>query len=299
MKIGDLISIDDLTRDWIEEIISLAQEMEKVKNSNSLRGKIVALAFFEPSTRTRLSFETAAKRLGADVIGFDSPEGSSISKGESFGDTIKMLDSYSDLIVVRHKNEGAAKYASEIAEKPVINAGDGMGEHPTQALLDLYTIIKAKGGVEGLRIGLLGDLKYSRTIVSLIKIFKKFRPEKVYLTSPPQLRIRKEILEEINFPFEETSNLQEVISELDVLYVTRLQKERFPDLIEYNRAKGSYKLDKRLVSMMKKDSIILHPLPRVDEIDREVDGDSRAMYFKQAQYGIPIRMAILQNMLGE
>jgi aspartate carbamoyltransferase catalytic subunit len=299
MKIGDLISIDDLTRDWIEEIISLAQEMEKVKNSNSLRGKIVALAFFEPSTRTRLSFETAAKRLGADVIGFDSPEGSSISKGESFGDTIKMLDSYSDLIVVRHKNEGAAKYASEIAEKPVINAGDGMGEHPTQALLDLYTIIKAKGGVEGLRIGLLGDLKYSRTIVSLIKIFKKFRPEKVYLISPPQLRIRKEILEEINFPFEETSNLQEVISELDVLYVTRLQKERFPDLIEYNRAKGSYKLDKRLVSMMKKDSIILHPLPRVDEIDREVDGDSRAMYFKQAQYGIPIRMAILQNMLGE
>jgi len=242
-------------------------------------------------------------RLGGSVISFSSVEAISIAKGESFVDTIRMLDAYSDIIVVRHKYEGAAKLAAEISEAPVINAGDGRNQHPTQTLVDLYTIVKKFGKIDGLNIGLFGDLKYARTANSLLQGLAIFNPSKIFLISPPTLKIRKEIRDLLNLKgikFEEHDDVSEVISELDVLYVLRIQRERFSDPLEYEKVKGSYRVTLDLLKDVKDDFIIMHPLPRVDEIDYKVDGTKYAYYFKQAKYGIPIRMALLTLiLLGE
>ena len=295
----DLISSYDLTRNDFEEIFELADKFQKVRNAEILKGKTVALAFFEPSTRTYLSFNKAAINLGASVIGFSSAEGTSIEKGENLADTIRMLNNYSDLIVMRHKFDGAAKFAAEISEVPIVNAGDGKHEHPTQSVIDLYTVYKNFGTIDGLTFGLIGDLKYARVVNSLLRALTRFKPKFVYLISPPQLSARKEILEELNYPYKEVHDYNEVISEIDVLYVTRIQKERFPDESEYEKVKESYVIDKTLVSKMKEKSIILHALPRVNEISREVDKTPQAKYFEQASYAVPIRMAILTKIFGE
>lgn len=294
----DLISVRDLERRDFEEIHAIADLYASGSRKNNLHGT-VALAFFEPSTRTATSFETAAKLLGMNVVGFRSEEGTSVSKGETLGDTVRMLDGYSDCIVMRHRFDGAAKFASEIARHPIINAGDGKNEHPTQAILDLYTIRRVFGGIDGLTVGVLGDLRYSRTVNSLLLALNKFKPKKVYLISPPQLTLRKEIDDELEYSREVTEDLVSIIQEIDVLYVTRIQKERFPDEYEYEKVKGSYKVDHRVVSKMRKRSIILHPLPRVDEIDRAIDSSPKAKYFYQASLGVPVRMAIFERILGE
>ena len=288
-----LVSVYDLSRSDVEEIFEDTDRRLKQPPTRELEGRIVALAFFEPSTRTYLSFETAAKRLGADVIGFSSTEGTSVSKGENLADTIRMLENYADVIVMRHKYDGAAKFASRVTKKPIINAGDGKHEHPTQTLIDLYTVRRHFGTPEGLVYGLLGDLKYARVVNSLLRGLKLFRPKMVYLISPELLRVRREILEELNYPYREVTDPFDVIGEVDVLYVTRIQKERFVDEQEYEKVRESYKVDLRLVNQMKRDSIILHALPRVNEIDRRVDKDPRAKYFEQASYGVPIRMSVL------
>ena len=288
-----LVSVYDLSRSDVEEIFEDTDRRLKQPPTKELEGRIIALAFFEPSTRTYLSFETAAKRLGAEVIGFSSTEGTSVSKGENLADTIRMLENYADVIVMRHKYDGAAKFASRVTKKPIINAGDGKHEHPTQTLIDLYTVRRYFGTPEGLVYGLLGDLKYARVVNSLLRGLKLFRPKMVYLISPELLRVRREILEELNYPYREVTDPFDVIGEVDVLYVTRIQKERFVDEQEYEKVRESYKVDLRLVNQMKRDSIILHALPRVNEIDRRVDKDPRAKYFEQASYGVPIRMSVL------
>lgn len=298
----DVISILDFTRSELEELFDLADEVRvRGVSGKPLEGKIMALAFFEPSTRTRLSFEAAMKRLGGETIGFTSEEAISVAKGESFIDTIRMLDSYSDVIVVRHRFDGAAKLAAEIAENPVINAGDGKQHHPTQAMLDIYTIRTLVGGVDGLTIGVLGDLRYGRAASSFILALTHYKPKQVYLISPPQLRTRREVLEEARnrgLKYKEVENLEEVLPELDILYVTRIQKERIPDPEEYEKVKGSYKVTlETLETKAKKTLKILHPLPKVDEIDPRVDETNYAAYYKQAKLGIPLRIALLLKIL--
>ncbi|MDM7274532.1 MAG: aspartate carbamoyltransferase [Thermoprotei archaeon] len=300
----DVISILDFTRGELEELFEEADEiLNKGVKGRPLEGKVLALAFFEPSTRTRMSFETAMKRLGGETIGFTSEEAISVAKGESFKDTIIMLDSYSDAIVVRHKYDGAAKLAADIAENPVINAGDGKQHHPTQAMLDIYTIIKLKGGVDGLTIGVLGDLKYGRAASSFILALTHYKPKKIYLISPQQLRARREILEEArkrNLPYKEEENLEEALPELDILYVTRIQKERIPDPEEYEKIKGSYRITlEQIQKKANKNLKILHPLPKTDEIDPKIDETPHAAYYKQAKLGIPLRMALLKKILEE
>ncbi|OYT25793.1 MAG: aspartate carbamoyltransferase [Thermoprotei archaeon ex4572_64] len=300
----DVITILDFSREDLETLFTLAREMERYAKSgiDILKGKIVALAFFEPSTRTRLSFAVAALRLGGKVIDFGSVEASSIAKGENLADTIRMLDAYSNAIVIRHYIDGAAKFAAEIAEVPVINAGDGSQNHPTQAMIDLYTIWREFETIDGLSIGLLGDLKYARTITSLIQGLVKFKVSKLYLISPLQLKPKDEVMrfiEELGVNYYHTSDLSEVINDLDVLYVVRIQKERFPDPLEYERVKGSYKVSLEVLRKAKKRLIILHPLPRIDEIDLEVDNTEFAKYFKQASYGVPVRMALLTLILRD
>lgn len=299
MKLKDIISALDLTREDYEKIFEDADRFRKNGiTSKLLERKIIATAFFEPSTRTMLSFHAAAVKLGASVIGFSGTEGISVMKGENLADTIRMLNSYSDLIVIRHKYDGAALFAAEVSLVPVINAGDGKHEHPTQALIDLYTVREVFNTIDNLTFGLFGDLKYARTINSLLRALTRFKPKRVYLISPPQLKVRREVLEDINYPVYEKEYLNEIINELDVLYVTRIQRERFPDEIEYQKVKESYRVTKEILKDMKKNSIILHPLPRVNEIDREVDKDPRAKYFLQSSLGVPVRMALLYNILG-
>ncbi len=292
-----LISIDDLSKDDIVHILKRAEEFEDVarglKTSKLLEGKILANLFFEPSTRTRMSFETAMKRLGGDVINMTAQEASSIAKGESLADTIRVISKYVDVIVIRHPLEGSARFASEHSEVPVINAGDGAGQHPTQTLLDLYTIMKECGRIEGLKIALMGDLKYSRTVHSLIKALNLFNNE-IYLISPESLRLPEEFLEEVKAT---EVTLDEVIDEIDVLYVTRIQKERFPDEEEYRKVAGSYRITAETLKKARENLIVMHPLPRVDEIDVSVDKTVHAKYFDQAFYGVPVRMAILCEVL--
>ncbi|MEB3861009.1 MAG: aspartate carbamoyltransferase [Desulfurococcales archaeon] len=299
-----IVSILDFKRSELEELFREARIMEeqlsKGKVEKILSDRIVAMAFFEPSTRTRLSFETAAKRLGASVIGFTGEEAISVAKGENLADTIRMLSSYADLIVLRHRYEGAALYASKVSSVPVINGGDGRQHHPTQAMLDLYTVARELGRIDGLVYGVLGDLRYGRAAASFILGLTRFNPRKVYLISPPNLGLRREvrmIVEEQGLPVEEAS-LEEVVGELDVLYVTRVQKERFPDPEEYERVKGAYRITPSILEGAKESMIIMHPLPRVDEIDHRVDSTRHARYFKQAAYGIPVRMAILKLVLA-
>ena len=302
LKGRDVISILDFSREDLERVFSLADEIRRDPKafSEELKGYVMATAFFEPSTRTRLSFQTAMLRLGGSYIDLGELERSSVAKGENFADTIRMLDSYADVIVVRHRLEGAARYAAEIAEKPVINAGDGRKNHPTQAMLDFYTVRTVKGRVDGLTYGVLGDLRFGRAAASFILGLTLFNPRKVYLISPELLRARPEVLNvlrERGVGFEETSSLEEVIPKLDVLYVTRVQKERFPDPAEYERVRGSYVVNAATLRNAKEDLIILHPLPRVDELGFDVDATRHAKYFEQAALGVPVRMALLKLIL--
>ncbi|AHC51812.1 aspartate carbamoyltransferase [Sulfolobus acidocaldarius SUSAZ] len=296
-----IISAYNFSRDELEDIFALTDKYSKNLNDTKkiLNGKTISVAFFEPSTRTYLSFQKAIINLGGDVIGFSGEESTSVAKGENLADTIRMLNNYSDGIVMRHKYDGASRFASEISDIPVINAGDGKHEHPTQAVIDIYTINKHFNTIDGLVFALLGDLKYARTVNSLLRILTRFRPKLVYLISPQLLRARKEILDELNYPIKEVENPFEVINEVDVLYVTRIQKERFVDEMEYEKIKGSYIVSLDLANKMKKDSIILHPLPRVNEIERRVDKTTKAKYFEQASYGVPVRMSILTKIYGE
>jgi aspartate carbamoyltransferase catalytic subunit len=297
----DVISVLDFSKEDIEYLFKLTDHYLSNGYKEVLRGKVMAVAFFEPSTRTRLSFEAAMSRLGGSVIGFSSEEGTSVAKGEKFIDTIRMLDSYADVIVVRHRYEGSAKLAAEVAEHPVINAGDGRNEHPTQALLDLYTIYRLRGDVSSLVIGLIGDLKYARVVNSFLYILTIFKPKKVYLISHPLLRLREDVrrfVESRNVKVEEVFDINEVLSELDVLYVTRIQKERFPDPLEYEKVKNAYRVTAEITKRCKDDLMILHPLPRVDELDRSLDNTKYAVYFKQASFGVPLRAALLTLILG-
>lgn len=265
-----------------------------------LKGKVLSSLFFEPSTRTRLSFESAMHRLGGNVIGFADPTATSQKKGESLADTIRMADSYSDIIVVRHPQEGAARLAAEFADAPVLNAGDGAGRHPTQCLLDLFTILTEKKKIENNKIVLLGDLKYGRTVHSLAYALALYGAELTFV-SPGSLKMPKEVIQEckeLGVEPTSTSNLEKAIKDADVLYATRIQKERFPDAEEYNRVVGIYKVDHDLLQYAKKNLIIMHPLPRVTEIDPEVDHTPHALYFKQAFNGVPVRMALLSLVVG-
>ena len=301
LKGRDVLSILDFSRGELERIFRVSLRMERGFRRDLLKGKLLATAFFEPSTRTRLSFETAMHRLGGSVIGFSEAEGTSLAKGENLADTIRMLDSYADVIVQRHPLEGAAKLAAEVATAPVINAGDGRQHHPTQAMLDLYTIRRELGRIDGLHVALVGDLRYGRAAASLIYGLTRFRPRKISLISPPELRPRQEVrdfLQGSKLRFFEGEDLMEVIEDLDVLYVTRIQKERFPDPAEYEKVKGSYRLTPMHLKLAKESLIVLHPLPKLDEIDLHVDRTKFARYFKQAAYGVPVRMALLSLVLG-
>lgn len=298
----DIINILDFSRADLESLFDLAGRISDKPNSvrRSLEKKIVATAFFEPSTRTRLSFTTAALKLGAKVIDL-SPDASSVMKGETLPDTVRMLESYSDLIVMRHPSEGAALLASEISGSPVINGGDGSQHHPTQAMLDLFTITKLKGQVDGLTYAIVGDIRYARTAASLLFGLSKFRPKKVYLVSPESLQPRSEIIskiEKLGLRTEAVEGLEKVIQDIDVIYLTRIQKERFPDIIEYEKVKGSYQITKNMLARGKKGSIVLHPLPRTNELPPEVDTLPNAAYMKQAEWGVPVRMAILDLVIG-
>jgi len=297
----DIISIRDFSREEIDYILKVARAMEPLaqKGSDMLRGKILATLFFEPSTRTRLSFEAAMHKLGGSTIGFAEAEIASVRKGENLADTVRTVENYADVIAIRHPLEGAARLAAEFAKVPIINGGSGAEEHPTQALLDLYTIMKEKGKIDGLKIALVGDLRYGRTVHSLAYALSYYNVE-LYLVSPETLRMRREVLEEIRekIPVTEESDIKKVVPLLDVLYVTRIQKERFPDPAEYIKVKGSYKIDLETLSMAKKDLIVMHPLPRVDEIAAEVDGTTHAHYFQQVWNGIVTRMALLALILG-
>jgi len=300
----DVIDPREFSREDLEALFERADEMRKELSAGSVKrrldGRIVATAFFEPSTRTRLSFEAAAKRLGADVIGFSAEEGTSVAKGESFVDTIRMLDGYSDLIVVRHKYEGAAMLAAEVAQAPVINGGDGSQHHPTQAMLDLYTVRTLFGSVDGLNFLLLGDLRYARTVASLLRMLTAFRPASVMLSSPPQLRLRDEVREDVESRGLKLIEvpLEEGLSRADVIYVTRIQRERFPDLQEYEKVRGSYRVTRRLLeAYARRGAKVLHPLPRVDELTPDVDNTEFQAYFTQARLGVPLRMALLSLVL--
>jgi aspartate carbamoyltransferase catalytic subunit len=297
----DIISIKDFSKDEINYVFKVAKNMEPlaVKGSEMLRGKILATLFFEASTRTRLSFESAMHRLGGSTIGFAEAETASVKKGENLADTIRTVENYADVIAMRHPLEGAARLAAEFSKVPIINGGSGAEEHPTQALLDMYTMVKEKGKIEKLKIAFVGDLRYGRTVHSLAYALSLFDVE-LYLVSPETLRMRREVLQTIKerIPVTEKTSLERIVPLVDVLYVTRIQKERFPDLAEYAKVKGSYRIDLEALSEAKKDLIILHPLPRVDEIAPEVDDTPYARYFQQVRNGIVVRMALLALILG-
>ena len=297
----DIISIEDFSREEITYILNNSKTMEPIatQGSDMLKGKILATLFFEPSTRTRLSFEAAMLKLGGSVIGFAEAELASVKKGENLADTVRTVENYADVIALRHPLDGAAKLAAELAKVPIINGGSGSEEHPTQALIDLYTMQKEKGKIDGLKIALVGDLRYGRTVHSLAYALSLYNID-LYLISPESLRMRREVLRTIQnkIPVTEDSNLEKVIPQVDVLYVTRIQKERFPDPAEYAKVKGVYKINLETLSTAKKDMMILHPLPRVDEIAPEVDNTPQARYFQQVRNGVVVRMALLALVLG-
>jgi aspartate carbamoyltransferase catalytic subunit len=297
----DIVSIEDFSREEINYILNISHSMEPVaaKGSDMLKGKILANLFFEPSTRTRLSFEAAMLKLGGSTIGFAEAEIASVRKGENLADTIRTVENYADIIALRHPLEGAAKLAAEFSKIPILNAGSGAEEHPTQALMDLYTLQKEKGKIDGLKIALVGDLRYGRTVHSLAYALSLYNIE-LYLISPESLRMRHEVIRAIENKISiiEDANLEKIMPQIDVLYVTRIQKERFPDLAEYAKVKGIYKIDLKTLKSAKKDLIILHPLPRVDEIAAEVDSTPQARYFQQVWNGIVVRMALLALVLG-
>ncbi len=297
----NFVTIADLSKDKILYMIKLAQEFEKHPNREILKGKVVATLFFEPSTRTRLSFETAANRLGARVIGFTDAKVTSATKGETLKDTILMVSNYADAIVMRHYLEGAAQYASEVAPVPIINAGDGAHQHPSQCMLDLYSIYKTQGTLENLDICLVGDLKYGRTVHSLIMAMRHFNPT-FHFIAPQELAMPEEYKlyckdNGIRF-IEHTDFNEDIISKADILYMTRVQKERFSDLMEYEKVKNVYILKNDMLSKARENMKILHPLPRVNEIEYEVDTNPHAYYIQQAQNGLYAREAIICDVLG-
>ncbi len=296
-----LVSINTLSREKILQLIKRAEEFEKNPNSKILDGKIVATLFFEPSTRTRLSFETAANRLGAKVIGFADPKITSGTKGETLKDTIMMVQNYADVIVMRHYLEGAALYASEVAKVPIINAGDGANQHPTQTMLDLYSIYKTQGTLDNLNIFLVGDLKYGRTVHSLLMALRHFNPT-FHFIAPKELAMPEEYkayCREYGIKYVEIEEFNEdVIADADILYMTRVQRERFTDLMEYERVKDVYILKASMLSKARENMKILHPLPRVNEIAYDVDDDPHAYYFQQAQNGLYAREAIICDVLN-
>lgn len=301
----DIISMNDMSKEEILEILEIAKKIEKTSEEeklNFLKGKIIATLFFEPSTRTKMSFESAAFRLGAQVLQLPPLELSSVKKGESFSDTIKMVESYSDVIVVRHPNDGAARLASTTSQKPVLNAGDGSNQHPSQTLLDLYTIKDEKGTLNNLSIAFVGDLKYGRTVHSLVKALTHFNPT-IYFVAPKILQMPPYLIDDLdknNIKYEILEDFRDCLDKIDVFYMTRIQKERFPDIEDYEKVKGVYVINKKnILGKCKEDMIILHPLPRVDEISTDLDDTKHALYFKQAKNGIPIRQAMMMKVLDK
>lgn len=300
-----IISMNDMSKEEILNILELARKIDETPDDEKLKflyGKIIATLFFEPSTRTKMSFESAAQRLGAQVLQLPPVEQSSLKKGESFRDTIKMVEAYSDLIVVRHPLDGAARLADETSKKAIINAGDGSNQHPSQTLLDLYTILEEKGSLENLEIAFVGDLKYGRTVHSLVKALTHFNP-KIYFIAPQILQMPQYLLDELNknnIKYEVLEDFRDCLDKIDVFYMTRIQKERFPDIEDYEQVKGIYVINKEnILEKCKDDMIILHPLPRVDEISTDLDDTKHALYFKQARNGIPVRQAMMMTVLGK
>lgn len=304
LKGRSLLEPMDFSIEELNEIFTLAHKI--IENpgayTHACDGKLLATLFYEPSTRTRFSFEAAMLRLGGQIIGFSEPTSSSVTKGESIADTVRTVACYADIAVMRHPKEGAPRIGATVADIPIINAGDGGHQHPTQTLTDLLTIQCTKGSFENLTVGLCGDLKFGRTVHSLMKALSRYENVHFVLISPEELEIpeyvRKEVLQKNNIQFEEVRNIEEVLQRLDILYMTRVQKERFFNEEDYIRLKDRYILDAEKMSLAKEDMIVMHPLPRVNEIAIEVDSDPRAMYFQQAKYGMFVRMALIMKLLG-
>lgn len=306
MKLNHIIEAQQFDLPTLAHLMKTTQEMEKVVASggtSEFRGRIMATLFYEPSTRTRFSFETAMHRLGGSVISTENAaEFSSVAKGETLEDTVRILNGYADVLVIRHYEVGSAKRAAAISRIPIINAGDGAGQHPTQALLDLYTIHKEIGSVDGLRIAMVGDLAQGRTVRSLTYLLSKFRDIRIYFVAPPLLKMKQDILEHLqerHIWFSEVTDLDKVLPEVNVVYQTRIQKERFGDRVaDYEQCRGVYVINSESLRLMKADAIVMHPLPRLEEIAMEVDADPRAAYFRQAQNGLYVRMALLSMVLS-
>lgn len=304
LKGKNVIDPMDLSLEELDEILNLADEIiaQPNKFTHACDGNVLAALFYEPSTRTRLSFEAAMCRLGGKVIGFSEPNASSVAKGESIADTIRTIACYADVAVMRHPKEGAPRVAAQYSDIPVINAGDGGHQHPTQTLTDLLTIRATMGRLDNLTIGCCGDLKFGRTVHSLIKTLSRYENNKFILISPEELEIpeyiRREVLAKRNIEFKQVRTMEEAMGELDILYMTRVQRERFFNEEDYIKLKDTYILDNEKMKLAKKNMIVLHPLPRVNEISYEVDKDPRAIYFKQAKYGMFVRMALILKLLG-
>ncbi|MCK9311426.1 MAG: aspartate carbamoyltransferase [Bacteroidales bacterium] len=301
MSSKSIVSITDYSTDQILSILDSAATFEANPNQTILNGKVAATLFFEPSTRTRLSFETAVNRLGGRVIGFSDASTSSSVKGETLNDTIKMVSNYADIIIMRHHLEGAARYASEVTSVPIINAGDGSNQHPSQTMLDLYSIRKTQGRLDNIKIAMVGDLKYGRTVHSLLIALTHFSPQ-FYFIAPDELRMPEEykiICDKKGIPYEERTEFNtDIINEVDILYMTRVQKERFTDQMEYEKVKNVYTLRNKMLEHSKDNLRILHPLPRVNEIDMDVDANPKAYYFEQARNGLYARQAMICDTLG-
>ncbi|GJQ35512.1 MAG: aspartate carbamoyltransferase [Anaerolineales bacterium] len=302
----DIISVKQFSRNDLEYIFGVAHEMrgmvERIGTFDLLKGKILTNLFYEPSTRTSSSFTAAMERLGGSVIPINEVKYSSVTKGESLSDTVRTLECYADVIVLRHPETGSAAIAAKAARKPIINAGDGVGEHPTQALLDTFTIMEELGRLDDLTVTLLGDLKYGRTVHSLARLLSQFDNIKLNYVSPEILKMPKEVMDEVGakgVPQTEYSSLEKVLPETDVLYVTRVQKERFEDPADYEKVKGAYVIDPAMMKAAKREMIVMHPLPRVTEISMDFDDDPRAAYFRQMEYGLYVRMALLAMVLGK
>lgn len=300
MKNRSLVSINDFSKEQQLRILDIAEEFEQNPTQRILEDFVVATLFFEPSTRTRLSFESAASRLGARVIGFSSSASSSVSKGESLKDTILTVSNYSDIIVMRHPKDGSARYASEVSPVPVINAGDGANQHPTQTLLDMYSIRKTQGTLDNLNIAFIGDLKYGRTVHSLSMALTQFNTT-FHLVSPPELKLPsyvKRHIKDKNLTYHQYTDLMEVIPVADIIYMTRIQRERFSDPMEYEKVKNVYNLENSMLAGSKDNVKVLHPLPRINEISEDVDNNPKAYYFQQALNGVFVRQALLATILG-
>ncbi len=303
-KVSHVIESQQFSRPLLEELFARAEEIKREPHRfmGRLAGQVMAALFYEPSTRTRLSFEAAMLRLGGQTMGTDNArEFSSAAKGETLEDTIRIVSGYADVIVLRHSQEGAAQRAAGVSDVPIINAGDGPGQHPTQALLDLFTIRAELAKIDGVRVAMVGDLANGRTVRSLAYLLSKFKDIKLWFVAPPQVSMRDDLkahLDEHHVPYTETQDLDAVLPEVDVVYMTRIQKERFTDPAVYEAVKGIYRIDKNAMARMRKYGVLMHPLPRVDEISPEVDDDPRSAYFRQARNGLHIRMALLDRLLS-